>query len=562
LIDTQVAFTVVKLSLQNKLDYLFSNLTSDITDQFVSEIDDSISECFKISIGGINQDAEQFYEGIDENFNYDRLTSGCKHGGGGQRRYKHRYSFINCLNNTLPLISKTWKSLQPIVGTFDDLQESGKWDTLIKSGSRIGAELLKAIQGIKDRCNDLIRQCEQRNIAIDLDRIATISADADNFGANLPKKLSSIVCSEFNYLELKLLLDRAQNLPVTDPRRISLLNCYNDRLSNSIFTALPTEKVIFNSIEFKESACCHLGLPSPSLIPLKGQPITSSNHYTFVDEFGYNLKTVTGVAGGHRTIFHNEIHSAVADSAYRAGIPMKGKPPETCSNLFNDCINIPDSNLELDRITQGIIPDILIKANGSTDGMEEPPTMFDDIDTLLDVKTLGPGLAYKRGTRNTSDNLNPVEYRQEEVNKQYHAKALSIDHKYNNTPRGEKGRVSHRLDSYGRDGKVAGLVFGAFGEGSSHVYQLAAYISKRTALNESQYTLDSVLDRKSLRARAEKNLIKVWGLTVHRGWARLLVDRAALLIRKQSNVQEDVQDPYAEEDDLLFQEDLLYQEHK
>ena len=106
------------------------------------------------------------------------------------------------------------------------------------------------------------------------------------------------------------------------------------------------------------------------------------------------------------------------------------------------------------------------------------------------------------------------------------------------------------------------MVFGAFGEGSSHVYQLAAYISKRTALNESQYTLDSVLDRKSLRARAEKNLIKVWGLTVHRGWARLLVDRAALLIRKQSNVQEDVQDPYAEEDDLLFQEDLLYQEHK
>ena len=48
----------------------------------------------------------------------------------------------------------------------------------------------------------------------------------------------------------------------------------------------------------------------------------------------------------------------------------------------------------------------------------------------------------------------------------------------------------------------------------------------------------------------------------YRGWARLLVDRAALLIRKQSNVQEDVQDPYAEEDDLLFQEDLLYQEHK
>ena len=101
------------------------------------------------------------------------------------------------------------------------------------------------------------------------------------------------------------------------------------------------------------------------------------------------------------------------------------------------------------------------------------------------------------------------------------------------------------------------MVFGAFAEGSSHVYQLAAYISKRTALNEAQYTLDSVLDRKFLRARAEKNLIKVWGLTVHRGWARLLVYRAALLIRKQN-----VQDTFAEQDDFLSQEDLLYQDRE
>ena len=354
---------------------------------------------------------------------------------------------------------------------------------------------------------------------------------------------------------MKLLLDRAHNLPVTDPRRLSLLNCYNDQLANTIFTALPTEKVIFNSIEFKESACSHLGLPSPTLAPLKGQPI-ASHYYTFVDEFGYNVKTVTGVAGGHRTIFHNEIHSVVADSAYRAGIPLKGKPPETCSNLFNDCINIPDSNLEMDRITQGIIPDILIKANGGSDGMEAPPTMFDDMDTLLDVKTLGPGLAYNKGTHITD---RPVELRQDEVNKQYHAKALSIDFKFNNTPRGEKGRVSHRLDSYGQDGKVAGLVFGAFGEGSSHVYQLAAYISKRTALNEAQYTLDTVLDRKHLRAKAMKNLINTWGLTVHRGWARLLVDRAALLIRRQ-HVEEDVPFDASGQEEHPYAEEVLYQD--
>ena len=103
------------------------------------------------------------------------------------------------------------------------------------------------------------------------------------------------------------------------------------------------------------------------------------------------------------------------------------------------------------------------------------------------------------------------------------------------------------------------MVFGAFGEGSSHVYQLAAYISKRTALNEAQYTLDTVLDRKHLRAKAMKNLINTWGLTVHRGWARLLVDRAALLIRRQ-HVEEDVPFDASGQEEHPYAEEVLYQD--
>ena len=298
----------------------------------------------------------------------------------------------------------------------------------------------------------------------------------------------------------------------------------------------PTEKVAFQPIEFQESACSRLGLPSPSMKGVVGLPIKAKNQQVVTDEYGHNIKNITGVAGGHRTIFHNKVHSAMANSIYNAGIDILGKPPQTCANIFNDIININgDHSNDEGRVMQGIIPDMIIRNNQERCGdHEDPKTIYDNVDTLLDVKTLGPGQCYRKNWQQQ-----PVEARQNQVNTEYYRHARELDAKFQTD-----GKVENRLKSYGKDGTVGGLVCGAFGECSSHMHQLATLVSKhQTAIQASGLHED---EARYLRAKNERSIKNLWGLTIHREWARLLIGRTALLVRKEL-ITEDI---IGDEDDL------------
>ena len=63
---------------------------------------------------------------------------------------------------------------------------------------------------------------------------------------------------------------------------------------------------------------------------------------------------------------------------------------------------------------------------------------------------------------------------------------------------------------------------------------------------ESYYMDSTVETREKVRAKCERKITNLWGLTIHRGWARLLIDRTALLIREETF---DSQDEEGEEGD-------------
>ena len=70
--------------------------------------------------------------------------------------------------------------------------------------------------------------------------------------------------------------------------------------------------------------------------------------------------------------------------------------------------------------------------------------------------------------------------------------------------------------------------------------QLATFVAKHEALKQSHYSNASEEERAKVRNRCEKKIINLWGLTFHRGWARLLINRTSLLIRKETfDPQED-----------------------
>jgi hypothetical protein len=271
-----------------------------------------------------------------------------------------------------------------------------------------------------------------------------------------------------------------------------------------------------------------------------GLPINAKGQNVVIDVYGHNIKNITGVAGGHRTILHNQIQSVVANSIYNAGIDIVGKPPQTCANIFNDIINVNvDHSTDEGRVIQGIIPDMLIRDNHEQCGLhEKPKTMYDNLDTLVDVKTLGPGQCYQKKWQQQ-----PVETRQQQVNTQYYRHARELDTKFQT-----EGKLENRLRSYGNDGTVGGLVCGAFGECSSHMHQLATFVSKhQTAIQATGMHDDEV---KYMRAKIEKSVKNLWGLTIHRGWARLLIGRKALLIRRGLTTVHDDDDIIRDDEDL------------
>ena len=91
----------------------------------------------------------------------------------------------------------------------------------------------------------------------------------------------------------------------------------------------------------------------------------------------------------------------------------------------------------------------------------------------------------------------------------------------------QRGGFDAELNTFGRDEVVLGPIVVAFGEMPSHVDLLADVIADAlTAENLSYYGNGG---SKTVKAYYRRVLYRAWGLTAHRGWARLMLDRRSLV---------------------------------
>jgi len=84
-----------------------------------------------------------------------------------------------------------------------------------------------------------------------------------------------------------------------------------------------------------------------------------------------------------------------------------------------------------------------------------------------------------------------------------------------------------KLNTFGRDGAVLGPIVGAFGEMSTHVDLLADVIADALTAEHPSYYGER--GSKTAKAYYRRVLYRAWGLTAHRGWARLMLDRRSLV---------------------------------
>ena len=109
------------------------------------------------------------------------------------------------------------------------------------------------------------------------------------------------------------------------------------------------------------------------------------------------------------------------------------------------------------------------------------------------------------------------------MNADYHAKAKSLDTRGGDMQDG----FDAELNTYGQAGRVIGPVVGAFADMSSDVHVIAKAVAEELALEHCGIYGDKTL--KVVKGFFLNQLYRSWGLTAHRGWSHLLLDRWCLV---------------------------------
>lgn len=268
-----------------------------------------------------------------------------------------------------------------------------------------------------------------------------------------------------------------------------------------------------SSLEFEAAGQRYFGLHLRLLVPLSGRPIASKHPHwrnKTVDSHGRVL-ACANLKGDDFRMLHNQVLRFVYQEICQAGQRARLEP----SNLF---ANVHRNNLDQNaNIHSGVVPDIQFFA-GLQPRDDNLHTPHNANSTLTDAKGVCPGQEYFN-----RDPHGAVNRRQDKVNREYHNRAKKLDRDHHGTREGEIGPVEAHLNTFGNNGTVLGLVFGAFGEVSDHVRLIRDWVVNHRVTKEMQW---SCVHPNVLKARHRGRFNVCLGTLIHRGWARLIIRRA------------------------------------
>lgn len=425
---------------------------------------------------------------------------------------------MNVITVVAPNMKTYFSNLNPIFGvdSFDDpINESTRWSMFLASGLPMAAEFESEFTRLQALYNTA---CTSANLTAPLPTgILTEPLEGlGKDGGKVHKRCFDLILST----RALALQRRARALPPEDSRRRSFFAASKDRFAHSLFQGHPSADISFSPLEFTTAIQNAFGLPCTCLAPLIGQPVATANGAR-VDLYGASLKTATGALGGHQTELHNNWLAMLFQDMKKAGIKVSsGK--DTFSHQMNANENLSSEQL---RWKQGILPDMVVHGGAISTAWEgDGVKRFAGRITLTDVKTLAPGDSYNASVPTTPSKTfgSVVQTRQEKVHKQYVQHARKLDQS-KGTPVATKGPLERRLGDFGIEGKVVGLVMGAFGEFSEAVHELADLIATKRA---NDYCGTHSISMNNAKNMFIQSIKRKWGLFAHRGWAHLLLQRS------------------------------------
>ena len=151
-IDPQSALVALRLSLQEKFDYIIKMHRPIFTNQLIEEIEQSFIRCLQ-----------------DSSFIVDRICSKTNMGGAGIRLIKERYSVINAYNSFIPNVGEYFPLLKDTIGDFSNKEE--RWKLFFKSNLGRGREFYGEIRGVHLRYQQITASVQQ---GFDVTQLSTI----------------------------------------------------------------------------------------------------------------------------------------------------------------------------------------------------------------------------------------------------------------------------------------------------------------------------------------------------------------------------------------------------
>ena len=188
---------------------------------------------------------------------------------------------------------------------------------------------------------------------------------------------------------------------------------------------------------------------------------------------------------------------------------------------YTQALRDRDLREEDNRVLNKIIPDLLFDLWGAGETIEDMKQMgLSGATPLGEVKTKAQNPDY----HNHKD-MPPIAARQAKVARDYLKRAARID-ELNGHPPGSDGQIVAALKKH-NGGRVLVFVVGAFAEMPEDLSRICDIIAHDLARTHVSYYND---DAKRTKGMYMKRIQKALGHTAHRGWARLLLDRARGLI--------------------------------
>ena len=144
--------------------------------------------------------------------------------------------------------------------------------------------------------------------------------------------------------------------------------------------------------------------------------------------------------------------------------------------------------------------------------------------TITNMKTLAPGEAHSESTSTAVSHS--AEKRLKQFSPAYNAAAKSLDAELGAKP-GSPGPVESVLNTYNSE-KALGLVAGAYAELPSAIHATIDLIASQLADKHLKFV---DIDHGTYKSIYIKQVRRSLGLALHRGWAKLVLDRCWDLVQ-------------------------------